>query len=248
MSSLNEENFYEIDDGDSNNEIEEVDMTDFERSQMKQSMKESRRIFEECRQEHQKGVSSSQPSNARIKRGPTRSFDVREGASIPPKGIDPYMFPSKQKSIKNLFSIEGMKKVSKAISKFSLFNAIPFNEVDSGPYYQSMIDTIAESGPGIKGPIGYQIENTYLEEVQELEVYITTLKAKWPTYGCIIMRDDWSFRTRKPIINFIIYCNRRMIYHSSIGTTNIPKTVKYIFSFMDNCRGDWGGKCCSSSH
>ena len=99
MSSLNEENFYEIDDGDSNNEIEEVDMIDFERRQMKQSMKESRRIFEECRQEHQKGVSSSQPSNARIKRGPTRSFDVREGASIPPKGIDPYMFPSKQKSI-----------------------------------------------------------------------------------------------------------------------------------------------------
>ena len=75
--------------------------------------------------------------------------------------------------------------MSKAISKFSLFNAIPFNEVDSGPYYQSMIDTVAEAGPGIKGPIGYQIGNTYLEkEVQELEVYITTLKAKWPIYGC----------------------------------------------------------------
>ena len=42
-----------------------------------------------------------------------------------------------------------------------------------------MIDTIAEVGPGIKGPMGYQIGNTYLEEeVQELEVYITTLKAK----------------------------------------------------------------------
>ena len=57
-----------------------------------------------------------------------------------------------------------MRKVGKAISKFFLFNAIPFNAVDSGPYYQSMIDTIAKVGSGIKGPIGYQIGNTHLEE------------------------------------------------------------------------------------
>ena len=179
LSSLNKENFYEIDESDSNDEIEEVVMVDFERRQMKQAIKENRQIFEEDRQEHQKGGSSSQPSNARIKRGLTRSFSVREGASIPSKGIDLYMFPSKQKSIKSLFSTEGVKKVGKTISKFFLFNSIPFNATDSGPYYQSMIDTIAEVGPNIKGPTGYQIGNTYLEEeVQELEVYITTLKAK----------------------------------------------------------------------
>ena len=60
------------------------------------------------------------------------------------------MFPSKQKSIKSMFSVEGAKKVGKAISKFFLFNGIPFNAADSGPYYQSMIDTIAEAGPGIR--------------------------------------------------------------------------------------------------
>ncbi|RVW44302.1 Methionine S-methyltransferase [Vitis vinifera] len=181
---------------------------------MKQAIKENRQIFEEDRQEHQKGGSSSQPSNARIKRGLTRSFSVREGASIPPKRIDPYAFPSKQKSIKSLFFTEGVKKVGKAISKFFLFNAIPFNVADSGPYYQSMIDTIAEVGPGIKGPTGYQIGNTYLEE----EV------------------------TRKSIINFMIYCDRNMIYHSSIDTTNIPKTVDYIFSLMDKVVEEVGEK------
>ena len=82
--------------------------------------------------------------------------------------------------------------------------------------------------------MGYQIENTYLEEeVQELEVYITTLKAEWPIYGCTIMCDGWSFRTRKPIINFMIYCDRSMRYHSLVDTTNIPKTADYIFSLMD---------------
>ena len=172
MSSLNKH-----EDGDSNNEIEEVAMANFERRQMKQAMKEIHQIFLKDRQEHQKDGSSSQPSNARIKHRLTHSFNVREGASIPPKGIDPYMSPSKHKSIKSLYSIEGMKKVGKTISKFFLFNAIPFNAADNGPYYQSMIDTIAETGPGIKGPTGYQIGNTYLEEeVQELKVYVTTLK------------------------------------------------------------------------
>ena len=76
-----------------------------------------------------------------------------------------------------------MKKVGKAISKFFIFNVIPFNATDSGPYYQSMIDTIVEVGLSIKGLTGYQIGNTYLEEeVQKLEVYITTLKAKWPIW------------------------------------------------------------------
>ena len=49
LSSLNEENFYEIDEGDSDDEIKEVDMVDFERRQMKQAMKQSCRIFEEGR-------------------------------------------------------------------------------------------------------------------------------------------------------------------------------------------------------
>ena len=48
-----------------------------------------------------------------------------------------------------------------------------------------MIDTIEKAGPGIKGPTGYQIGNACLEEeVQELEVYINTLKAKCPIYEC----------------------------------------------------------------
>ena len=62
--------------------------------------------------------------------------------------------------------------------------------------------------------------------------YINTLKAKWPIYGCIIMCDGWSSRTRNYIINFMIYYDRSMLYHSSIDTTNVLKTVDYIFSLM----------------
>ena len=47
------------------------------------------------------------------------------------------------------------------------------------------------------------------------------------------MCDGWSSRTRKPIINFMIYCDISMIYLSSVDTTNIPKMEDYIFSFID---------------
>ena len=47
------------------------------------------------------------------------------------------------------------------------------------------------------------------------------------------MCDGWSSRTRKSIINFMIYCDRTMVYHSSVDTTNTPKTTNYIFSLMD---------------
>ena len=75
-------------------------------------------------------------------------------AEISARGIDPYMFPTKQKSIKSMFSTENIKKVRKFMAKFFHYNAISFNAADSGPYYQAMINTIAEAGPGVKGPTG----------------------------------------------------------------------------------------------
>ena len=54
------------------------------------------------------------------------------------------------------------------------------------------------------------------------------------------MCDGWSTRTRKSIINFMVYCNRSMIYLSSVDTTNIPKTADYIFSLMDKIVGEVG--------
>ncbi|KAL0373131.1 UNVERIFIED_CONTAM: hypothetical protein Scaly_0994700 [Sesamum calycinum] len=115
-------------------------------------------------------------------RGKTWNFTklwVKSGVEMPSTGFDPHMFPSSKKTIKGMLSKEGMKEVGKAVSKFFIFIALPFNAADSGPYMQSMIDTIAEVGPGVKGPSGYQIGGIYLnEEVEELEKYISTLKVK----------------------------------------------------------------------
>ena len=55
ISSLKEEHFHEIDEANSD-EVEEVEMSDFKRRQMKHAMRESRRVFEEGRHGGIRGV------------------------------------------------------------------------------------------------------------------------------------------------------------------------------------------------
>jgi len=88
------------------------------------------------------------------------------------------MFSSKQKSIKSMFSSENIKKAEKVILKFFLYNTIPFNTADSGPYYQAIINIIGEVDPGVKDPTGYQIGKQYLEKVKKIEGYIDSIKSK----------------------------------------------------------------------
>ncbi|KAK4426371.1 hypothetical protein Salat_1405700 [Sesamum alatum] len=221
-------------------DTDEHGMSALERKQLRHAMAESRYrgfVEDETPRSIGRGAgygSPSKESTSGAKRGISQNFGVKSGIEMPPTGFDPHMFPSRKKSVKGMLSKEGMKKVGKAVSKFFIFNALPFNAADSGPYMQSMIDTIAEVRPGVKGPSGYQIGNIYLnEEIEELEKYISTLKVKWPIFGCTIMCDDWSSRTRHPIINFMIYCDRNMIYHSSVDCTNKEKNENFIFGLMD---------------
>ncbi|KAK4439280.1 hypothetical protein Salat_0262900, partial [Sesamum alatum] len=139
-------------------DTDEHGMSALERKQLKQAMAESRYtefVEDETRRSFGRGAgygSSSKGSTSGAKRGISQSFGVKSGIEMPPTGFDPHMFPSRKKTVKGMLSKEGMKKVGKVVSKFFIFNALPFNAADSGAYMQSMIDTIAEVGPGVKGP------------------------------------------------------------------------------------------------
>ncbi|KAL0287409.1 UNVERIFIED_CONTAM: hypothetical protein Scaly_2765300 [Sesamum calycinum] len=152
-----------VDSSDEDNDgIDEYGMSSLERKQMKQAMAESRYtgyVEDELRRNPSRGHygGSLKGSTSGAKRGISQSYGVKSGVEMPSTSFDPHMFPSSKKTIKGMLSKEGMKKVGKAVSKFFIFNALPFNAADSGPYMQSMIDTIAEVGPGVKGPSGHQI-------------------------------------------------------------------------------------------
>ncbi|KAK9290260.1 hypothetical protein L1049_008427 [Liquidambar formosana] len=176
------------------------------------------------------------------KRNLPTARDPPRSATDQLRGIDPHMYrpePAKQKRLKDLFGKENVKKVGKAISKFFMFNA-----TDSGPYYQTMIDTIAAAGPSAKSPSGYQIGVTCLkEERAELDNYLDMLRKKWPEYSCTIMCDGWLSRNKHPITNFMMYCDREIIFHKSMDSTSVrSRMAKYLFTLIENVVDEVGEK------
>ncbi|KAL0444506.1 UNVERIFIED_CONTAM: hypothetical protein Slati_2173300 [Sesamum latifolium] len=168
-------------------------MSALERKQLKQAMAESRymgHVEEEIRRNPSRGAGfyggSSKGSTSAVKRGISHSYRVKLGVEMPSTGFDPHIFPSRKRTIKGMLSKEGMKKIGKAVSKFFIFKALPFNAVDSSPYMQSMIDTIAEVGPEVKGPSVYQIA------MDRAKMAIKASVRKWEKYWEII--DDRWYR------------------------------------------------------
>ena len=104
------------------------------------------------------------------------------------------------------------EKVDQAIVKYMFFNTIPVKTA-KGPYLQHMFDVAAKKGMGVKAPIEHESMNKYLKvEKEEIETYINSLKRQWPTYGVTVMCDGWTNTTRKQIINFMVYCDGRIIF------------------------------------
>lgn len=157
----------------------------------------------------------------------------RFSVSGPPTGIGGRGSQYKLGGGKDMFNKKRFEKVDAAICRWMLHSAVSFKSLKS-PFYQTMIDTIAEAGPGVKGPNPYQMSGHFLnQQMFELRDYIQGLKNNWKKFGCTIMCDGWITKTRKPLINFMIYSDCHMIFHKSIDTTLHRKTKEYIFSLMD---------------
>lgn len=140
---------------------------------------------------------------------------------------------AKQKRIKDMFRKKGEEEVGQGVCQWMVHAGIPFFATES-PFFQNMCDVIAQAGPGIQGPNPYQLTNIYLpREVDDLRDYIQSLKRFWPKYGCTIMCDGWTSKTRKSLINFMVYSHRDMIFHKSVDSTGHSKTKEYIFRLMD---------------
>nr|DAD29111.1 TPA_asm: hypothetical protein HUJ06_030579 [Nelumbo nucifera] len=66
---------------------------------------------------------------------------------------------------------------------------------------------MARCGPSVKSPTPYEIMDPYLDK-EESEIK--------PKYGLTILCDGWISSTRLSIINFMVYCNGKTIFHTSI--------------------------------
>ena len=125
-------------------------------------MKESREMTWRSAEGHKRDISgnSSQPSGSEIKCELRRSLPL-EKLKFQPVVLILTCSQQNRNQLKACFQLRILKKLKKFMAKFLHCNTISFNAADSGPYYQVMINTIAEAGPGVKDPTGYQISNLY---------------------------------------------------------------------------------------
>ncbi|KAK9133127.1 hypothetical protein Scep_012655 [Stephania cephalantha] len=70
------------------------------------------------------------------------------------------------------------------------------------------------------------------DEYNELQSYIDSLKRNWSYYDVTIMCDSWTGPTRMSIINFMIYCNGRTIFHKLIDVSDKRKNARFICEMM----------------
>lgn len=61
-----------------------------------------------------------------------------------------------------MFNKKSYEEVGQSICKWMVANDISWNS-SKGDFFQLMIDTIAEHGPGIRAPTPYQLSTTFLD-------------------------------------------------------------------------------------
>ena len=137
-----------------------------------------------------------------------------------------------QKKIKAMFGGKNRESVGYAYSKWSFFHGIPANAT-TGPFFQSMLNAVAEAGTGVRGPNQYELMTHYLpQHKKELQDWILSQKRNWEDFGVTIMCDGWTGPTRKSIINFMVYCDGRTVFLRSVDASAEVKDADYIYGLL----------------
>jgi hypothetical protein len=77
-------------------------------------------------------------------------------------------------------------------------------------------------GRGVPSPQGRDIDDKYLDAN---EAELKAMFQKWRKHGVTIMCDSWTGPTHMSVINFLLYSNGRMWFHSLVDATEKTKML-----------------------
>jgi hypothetical protein len=82
---------------------------------------------------------------------------------------------------------------------------------------------------GVPSPQGRDIDGKYLDANEaELKAIFQKWRNEWHEHGVTIMCDSWTGPTRMSVINFLLYSNGRMWFHSSVDATTKSQDAKFL--------------------
>ena len=136
------------------------------------------------------------------------------------------------------------KKLGKAISKFLIYDQLPFHLAKS-PWFENLITVAAEVGPHVKLPTPYEVSDVYLEsEYDKVSAWVQGLKPQWNAMGATLMCDGWTNSlTQMHIINFLVYCSKGTIFWKSVDVSSVQRRdTDFYFKLLDEVVEEIGEK------
>ncbi|KAL0016963.1 hypothetical protein SO802_004032 [Lithocarpus litseifolius] len=158
----------------------------------------------------------------------------RKGTRLVDNYFSPRTTPGAQPGLKSVFqSKEKVRQADMAIARWTYDNCISFNVVNS-VYYQRMIDAIAAVGPSYKGPSYHAVRVPLLrDQKKEIQLLVNSQRRHWAEVGCTLMADGLTDTRHRPLINFLVYCPRRMVFVKLVNASEIVKSTKNLFKLFD---------------
>ncbi|KAH1087736.1 hypothetical protein GYH30_019022 [Glycine max] len=123
----------------------------------------------------------------------------------------PKTTPRAQPSLKSVLQNKQIvEKCDKVIAKWMIDASVPFNAINS-TYYQPMIDAISSMSP---------------------RKLVESYKEVWMETECTLMVDGWIDRSRRTVINFLVYCPKGTIFLRYVDASYASKTVEMLFKIF----------------
>ncbi|XP_030945986.1 uncharacterized protein LOC115970498 [Quercus lobata] len=158
----------------------------------------------------------------------------RKGTKPMDNYFAPRTTPRAQPGLKNVFeSKENVRQADMAIVRWMYDTCIPFNAVNS-VYYQRMIDAVVAAVPGYKCPSYHAIRVPLLgDQKKDVQLLVDSQHRHWTEVGCTLMADGWTDTRHRSLINFLVYCPRRMVFVKSVDASEIVKSSRNLFKLFD---------------
>ncbi|KAF1894696.1 hypothetical protein Lal_00020988, partial [Lupinus albus] len=110
--------------------------------------------------------------------------------------------------------------------------SVLFNATNSA-YYQPMIDALCSMGPSYKGPNYYRVRGHLVNKwVEDVKILVNDYRSIRKRTGCTLMADGWTDRSRRTLINFLVYCPKGIVFVKSVDTSHASKTADLLFKLF----------------
>ena len=119
-----------------------------------------------------------------------------------------------------------------AVRRFWYHDSLSFNLAKS-PFYQPMVDAIANVSPRYKAPFYGALRGKVLdEELECVKAQLEDIKSSWVSTGCTILSNGWTDQRSRTILNFLVACPKGTMFLKSIDASSHVKDANLIYSLL----------------